>query len=542
MICMAASFVALSGCGEEPPPRGRVVVKKPVKKPKKPIVAHGDQPGDKPFFNPNEAKAETEARLNRRKNMKDRSLSDLVDGDESDTAAGDEPPKDELRADDEKIKAAGIRKLTGSYLTLYTDLESSPSVDELPGVFDLAVPKWIDFFKLKSERTAGSEGTKKRVAEELVRKLNSWHVVACVMKDAERFRQVGLLSDDAPKFQYGYAQSDRVWVREIGGNYYRRHLLLHEGTHAFVFHCLGTGGPYWYKEGIAELLGTHYWDGELEEGEKLTLGYFPDYPENTPNLGRIKLIQDAYSRGAALMDFNDVWNLADADFAKSNDAYAWSWAMATLLSGNRNYRTPFDEIADELNLEATTADFRTRHLFEGTLPTLLDEWQILISEMEHAYDVSAMTIDFTPTQPMTESEAKLKVRANRGWQNSRLGLLQGTTYTITASGRVQMGEEPKKWESEPSGISFRYHLGKPRGALLAVVRPEFGSPKRKSEFLDPMVVGAGATFVAPASGTLYLRVNDSPGELYDNDGSYAVVVSTASPAPKVVIPMADDDE
>ena len=48
--------------------------------------------------------------------------------------------------DEERVAAAGLRKLEGNHLTLYTDLPPSPEVDELPHVFDEAVPLWRIYF------------------------------------------------------------------------------------------------------------------------------------------------------------------------------------------------------------------------------------------------------------------------------------------------------------------------------------------------------------------------------------------------------------
>src|SRR5664279_4771397 len=48
----------------------------------------------------------------------------------------------EAAPDDARIKAAGIRKLSGEHLTLYTDLPSTRAVDELPALFDQAYSQW----------------------------------------------------------------------------------------------------------------------------------------------------------------------------------------------------------------------------------------------------------------------------------------------------------------------------------------------------------------------------------------------------------------
>jgi len=46
----------------------------------------------------------------------------------------------------------------------------------------------------------------------------------------------------------------------------------------------------------------------------------------------------------------------------------------------------------------------------------------------------------------------------------------------------------------------------------------------EATFVKPLAIGAGATFTPRASGTLYLRVNDSAANLGDNRGALTIVV------------------
>src|SRR5687767_7525458 len=57
--------------------------------------------------------------------------------------------------DEARTAAAGIRKLAGKHLILYTDLPAAPDIDELPSVFDQAVPQWSDYFAAERDKTAG---------------------------------------------------------------------------------------------------------------------------------------------------------------------------------------------------------------------------------------------------------------------------------------------------------------------------------------------------------------------------------------------------
>src|SRR5688572_18372500 len=76
--------------------------------------------------------------------------------------------------DEGKIRTAGIRKLGGNYITLYTDQPPAVEIDELPQVFDAAVPKWCAYFGIDVAKVAG------------------WKIVGSVMQERARFEGAGL--------------------------------------------------------------------------------------------------------------------------------------------------------------------------------------------------------------------------------------------------------------------------------------------------------------------------------------------------------------
>ena len=145
-------------------------------------------------------------------------------------------------------------------------------------------------------------------------------MTAYIIQDKDAFRRAGLLPESLPPFLHGYQREAEMWVYEQPSDYYRRHLLLHEGTHAFMKWALGGAGPPWYMEGMAELLATHRWqDGNL------VLGTFPQHRDETPYLGRIKIIREemAAGRGKTLeeiMRYDDRAHL-------NVEPYAWCWGQ-----------------------------------------------------------------------------------------------------------------------------------------------------------------------------------------------------------------------
>ncbi|MCA9261976.1 MAG: hypothetical protein KDA61_22315, partial [Planctomycetales bacterium] len=120
---------------------------------------------------------------------------------------------------------AGLRFVVGERLRLITDVDAAPAVDELPAVFAAAIEPWGQFFGVPPQRTAG------------------WRVDAYLIRQRDVFAAQRLLPSDRPAFTNGFAYPRVLWVEEQASDYFRRHLMLHEGTHAFMLAHLGSCGP-----------------------------------------------------------------------------------------------------------------------------------------------------------------------------------------------------------------------------------------------------------------------------------------------------------
>ena len=138
---------------------------------------------------------------------------------------------------------------------LYTDVPSSPEVDGLPAVFDQAVPQWAEYFGVDEAKTRNWQAQGFLIGDR--RRVRS------ARPDARRQRRI------SPTASRSAASSGSTISRRA---YYRRHLMLHEGTHVFMVSFLGGCGPGWYMEGTAELIGTHRFD---ERYKQLTLRTMP---------------------------------------------------------------------------------------------------------------------------------------------------------------------------------------------------------------------------------------------------------------------------
>jgi len=407
--------------------------------------------------------------------------------------------------DAERAGAAGIRAVVGRRLTLYTDVPSSPEIDELPAVFEAAVPHWAAYFGV--EKTLPAE----------------WHVDGFLMRDRERFKQAGLISPQLPQFKNGFAIGANVWLYDLPNDYYRRHLLLHEGTHSFMLTQFGDCGPPWFMEGLAEIFGTHRW-----EAGKLTTRYIPRNRDEVPNLGRVKLVHDAIAEGRR-MSLAEIMNYGVGAHLE-NEPYAWCWALCAWLDAHPRYQDRFRRMQKYVN-EPARFNEEFKKLFLADIATMAREWLVFSDGLEFDVDIARTTIDFRPGRPPAPTGASVTVAADKGWQASGVKVEAGKTYRLAASGRYQIAQSKDKagalkpWPCEPGGVTIRYYHGRPLGILLTSVEPDLLPAGTPSPMLTPEVVGLGTTLSPTRNGTLYFRVNDSYGELDDNSGTLTVTVT-----------------
>jgi hypothetical protein len=473
----------LPGCGGGSPPAA-------AQQPKpKPSAAAKKRPAFKA------PPASTVEKPTPRQRPPERTLADLVPKTE-------EKAVDPLRfslpeVDEAKCRARGIRKLTSDHLILYTDVPSSPAVDELPHVFDLALPQWLAYFGIEAKHA------------------EKWQMVGVLADKKERFVETGLWPADLPPFLHGYMRDRQFWLYDQPSDFYRRHLLLHEGTHGFMWNFLAGLGPPWYAEGMAELLGTHDWtDG------KLTLGVIPPSKEASPLWGRVKVLKDGFAANSALQ-LREIMSYPPEAHLKT-EPYAWCWAAAVFFDHDPKYQKIFREAPQ--TVADVTQQFSERLLNRLSEPReqVSEQWQCFVANIDYGYDVARESIirRDSPTA-LPAAGATIAVAADRGWQSTGHTLAAGQTYQLTASGRFQIGKSTKPWMSEAGGITLKYHKGQPIGMLLAAVSDE-GKSGRLSPLVKPQAIGERGEIKPDQEGVLYLRVNDSPAELADNAGELKV--------------------
>lgn len=393
--------------------------------------------------------------------------------------------------DARRLAAAGLRVLEGRHVRILTDLPSSPGVDELPAVFDAAVPQWAAYFHLP------------------LASLGEARWLGFIVQDRAKFAALDLLPAERPEFLSGFATDWEFWLAEQPSDYYRRHLVLHEGTHAFMQSQLGGAGPPWYMEGMAELLGTHEWrDGRLR------LGVMPTSRDAAPMWGRTKLIRDAFAA-------NRAWPLErvlalDNGRSMPTDEYAWAWALATLLDGTPQYRERFRSL--RTSAADPRFDERFRAMFAGDWADVVASWQAFVAEVDYGYDAPRMAIQHAETAPVESASRRTRIAVDRGWQSAGWLLRGGRTYRVSASGRYEIVRGDEAWPCEPGGVTIEYFNGRPTGALLGALRYVEGPSAGPGTFARPMRIGLGTTITPERDAVLYVRVNDAPATVAANRG------------------------
>ncbi|MDR2644191.1 MAG: hypothetical protein LBC74_15525, partial [Planctomycetaceae bacterium] len=423
----------------------------------------------------------------------------------------------------------GIRQLNGKHITLYTDIESGVETDRLPEIFDLMVSELCVYFGVD------------------LKKYDKFHVRAFLIDDLGKFNKYGVLKN-ATDLRYGFSLQNQIWVRRQNGDYYQRHLFLHEGVHAFMFYAFGTFTPFWYREGMAEMLATH----KFENG-KLKLGWFPADSASVLRLGRIEIIQRLVLDGVIGVDA-DVVDISDLShlfyLGKNNQSgdqielYALCWGFVMFCEHHPRYRNTFRKLVFRLKESDNEFAMRLIRLIarEDKIDILtaqlrlVADWNDFKKNICYSYDFERAAIDFRLTAnnvtKNNESDLLLDtvIRADRGWQNCGIKLEAGKSYKITATGRFQLADKPAIWRSEPNGITIKYNQKMPIGKLQAMIIPDpiksvSGFPiAGKRNFLLPEYkeIGSIATWQPVKTGLLFFKINESAANLSDNKGTLTI--------------------
>ena len=413
-----------------------------------------------------------------------------------------------------RARRAGLRVLVGDHLTLVTDRppRDGDGVEPLPGVFDAAWAGWCDHYGL--DRGAHRD----------------WHALGCLIVDRERFRAAGLLPETIPDFVNGHCHADRFWLADQSNPDYRRHLLLHEGVHAFTLTLRDLDAPTWYTEGIAEYLATHRL-GATTDGGGFLATPMPSRAGDVEQLGRIERIRFLRAQNAC-PGLEEIFATTATAHRDLSD-YAGSWAAVALLARHPRYAQVF-RTAERGPLDAAfTRRLSTAPGWDAALAAR--DFDAFTDELDYGYDADRSEIDWSPGRPLGDPRS-IAVDGPRGWQNSGWSLEGGRRYSFTAAGRCAVGSlvggsagkgrEPRRLESTADGISLRWYRGRPLGRLLVAQWVEEPPGGGRPRFVV-LTEGGEGSFTAAVDGPVFCKINDPPGELADNEGRLDVTIAPA---------------
>ncbi|MBQ18810.1 MAG: hypothetical protein CMJ65_17020 [Planctomycetaceae bacterium] len=402
--------------------------------------------------------------------------------------------------------AEKIRKYETRRLTLYSDVAPATAAMLLKA-FDDAWRAWVaDFGPPPGDSPA-----------------TPFRITGCLMADLEGFSDAGLLPEAIERFLQGTHpgkhRGSRFWMKDQRGDYYRRHLMVHEATHCFMTSRGGPMLPVWYLEGTAELYATHVFD---KSTGRWRFAAMPVDVAAMPGWGRLGMLRRDVRRGR-LPRFDALAGLWKSEHEKI-ETYAWSWAFVRFLASHPTLGKSFRELGRHLGDGRFEATFE--RVFRPEFESLQFEWQLAARDLVPGFDFRRAAIRFRRSQPLPAKGGSTAVVAGRGWQSTGLRLRKGRSFRVVATGRFTLAEKPRPWVSTADGISFRYHAGLPLGRLVGVVQP-----KRVAADRPPKIhsLGSRAEFVPETDGTLFLRLNDFFSELADNTGTVDVEVVPSGP-------------
>jgi len=407
-----------------------------------------------------------------------------------------------------QARRAGLRILAGRHLVLATDRPVRPGdgVEELPAVFDEAVAAWCRHYRVEPAAVA------------------DWRCFGCLVVDRERFRAAGLMPDWLPPFKNGFCDRNRFWLFDQPNPAYRRHLLLHEGVHAFTLTLRDLATPAWYSEGIAEYLATHRLEADPAGRLTFVPTPIPDRPEDVEQLGRIEMLRELRAEGRA-PSLAQVLAVAPAEHGSIAD-YAASWAAVALLANHPTWKDGFTA----LERGPLGPDFNERlaGLPGWDASRAGRDFDAFTAEVDYGWDFARQAIDWAADEPLGGLR-RFSVAADRGWQNAEVTLAAGRRYAFAARGRAGVGsvaapagtEVPL--ESEAEGITLEWYRGRPLGRLLIgqwQAAPADGCRPR----FEILAEGTAGEFTAVAAGPLYLKLNAPPGRLATHRGGLSVTI------------------
>lgn len=400
-------------------------------------------------------------------------------------------------------RETAFQTVSGKYITLVSDAQKVEELEQLVASFDAAVPQW-------AKRLNRSDSL-----------IADFHVKAYLMEQADRFRRSGDLPGNL-NFKFGFARNQTVWLFKQPSEYYTRHLLLHEGVHAFCLHQFNGIGPQWFGEGVAEWLALH----RGQEAE-IVIDQVPATRADTPYWGRFKAMSAARAQGK--VPTLDAVLAYPIDRQGNVERYGWSWLAVSLLYHYPDTREAFlDSFSRAAETPAVFNELLKRDLARRW-PVVQARWRVAAQQIDYGFQWERETIDLSINDPAWQGQTVRKdIKADQGWQSIGVRLPPGTTVRIDAEGQCTINQNPKPWISEPAGVTIHYANDRPLGQCLACVIPNLTSEKQWVPSLTIQPIDGPKELKIKQYSWLLLRINDHLDDLDNNRGGYRATLQPSN--------------
>ena len=287
-------------------------------------------------------------------------------------------------------------------------------------------------------------------------------------------------------------QGNRFLAKAIVYAIAERGTPQHEAVHAYCGQVFGRTGPTWYSEGMAEM--GHYW----KDGDR--------------SVNCDPLIVE-YLRRSRPMSLNEIVN-GRSGSGDSWQNYAWRWALCHLLANNSNYADRFRPLGLAL---LTGQNVSFEQVYGSMAREISFEYLFFLKHLERGYRVDLCSWNWKGKfrTPRVGTGTLVKVKANAGWQTSRILVRKDDAYEYTSTGdwQVETDGEALTADGDSNGV----------GKLVGIVLDD------DYELSEPFELGVEGAFTVPTDGRLFLRCRDKWSSLADNQGRVTVRIKVATP-------------
>lgn len=292
-----------------------------------------------------------------------------------------------------------------------------------------------------------------------------------------------------------------------------RGVAEHEIVHAYCSQNFGTSGPYWYKEGMAEMavLSNDPADGICCNQERLDLLRAKGLPTVEDVVTTGEYAARMSKTMTAMLDRREdrqspvseaKWTSADRrDFDSTRNQNLSCWLFCYMLHHNPNYSERFRSLG--VGYLASRDSFQ--ELFGAMRNEIAFEYDFLMDRVGPGFRVDLCSWDwnakFHSLEECTSVDARVSAAA--GFQPSGVMVQAGKTYAYRADGNWSLSDSTTELDADGDLRG--------QGVLVGIIMDDYRLSR-------PFVLGANGSFTAEHDGKLYLRCRDEWCQLDDNRG------------------------